>query len=187
MVVVTYWGHVLGIAIETELRRRAFDHLQKLSFRFFDNQKTGHLIGRLTRVPEEIGKVAHLLPPGIKAQSAAGQRPTVPSGGGFTQRRTPHNPQSPSHHKPRHSTRSALTRGQAPPSVVQQPPHAALTRQAVKSDPLEYRQDTDAIPQSNLSVIIGKLTLIRRSGPIPPIYRRNRLDRRRHSRLDRHR
>ncbi|WP_099864374.1 ABC transporter ATP-binding protein [Pararhizobium haloflavum] len=59
MVVVTYWGHVLGIAIETEMRRRAFDHLQKLSFRFFDEQKTGHLIARLTKDLEEIGEVAH--------------------------------------------------------------------------------------------------------------------------------
>jgi ATP-binding cassette subfamily B protein len=59
MVVVTYWGHVLGIAIETEMRRRAFDHLQKLSFSFFDNQKTGHLVGRLTKDLEEIGEVAH--------------------------------------------------------------------------------------------------------------------------------
>jgi ATP-binding cassette subfamily B protein len=48
MVVVTYWGHVLGINIETEMRRRAFDHLQKLSFRYFDNQKTGHLVARVT-------------------------------------------------------------------------------------------------------------------------------------------
>src|SRR5690606_27031845 len=30
-VVVTYWGHMLGIGIETEMRRKAFDHLQKLS------------------------------------------------------------------------------------------------------------------------------------------------------------
>ncbi|TVQ57913.1 MAG: ABC transporter ATP-binding protein [Rhodobacteraceae bacterium] len=59
MAVVTYWGHVLGIAIETEMRRRAFDHLQKLSFRFFDSQKTGHLVGRLTKDLEEIGEVAH--------------------------------------------------------------------------------------------------------------------------------
>ena len=59
MVVVTYWGHVLGIAIETEMRRRAFDHLQKLSFSFFDDQKTGHLVGRLTKDLEEIGEVAH--------------------------------------------------------------------------------------------------------------------------------
>jgi ATP-binding cassette subfamily B protein len=59
MAIVTYWGHVLGIAIETEMRRRAFDHLQRLSFRFFDGQKTGHLVGRLTKDLEEIGEVAH--------------------------------------------------------------------------------------------------------------------------------
>jgi ATP-binding cassette subfamily B protein len=59
MVVVTYWGHVLGIAIETEMRRRAFDHLQKQSFRFFDERKTGHVVARLTRDLEEIGEVAH--------------------------------------------------------------------------------------------------------------------------------
>ena len=59
MVVVNYWGHMLGINIETEMRRRAFDHLQSLSFRFFDNNKTGHLIGRVTRDLEDIGEVAH--------------------------------------------------------------------------------------------------------------------------------
>ncbi|WP_320201629.1 ABC transporter ATP-binding protein [Agrobacterium sp. rho-13.3] len=59
MATVTYWGHMLGINIETDMRRRAFDHLQKLSFRFFDNQKTGHLVGRLTKDLEEIGEVAH--------------------------------------------------------------------------------------------------------------------------------
>ncbi|MFD1198782.1 ABC transporter ATP-binding protein [Brucella gallinifaecis] len=58
-VVVTYWGHMLGIRIETEMRRKAFDHLQKLSFGFFDNQKTGHLVARLTKDLEEIGEVAH--------------------------------------------------------------------------------------------------------------------------------
>lgn len=58
-VIVTYWGHMLGIKIETEMRRKAFDHLQKLSFGFFDNQKTGHLVARLTKDLEEIGEVAH--------------------------------------------------------------------------------------------------------------------------------
>lgn len=58
-VIVTYWGHKLGIGIETEMRARAFDHLQKLSFGFFDNQKTGHLVARLTKDLEEIGEVAH--------------------------------------------------------------------------------------------------------------------------------
>ncbi len=59
MIVVTYWGHKLGISIETEMRRRSFDHLQKLSFRFYDNNKTGHLVGRVTKDLEEIGEVAH--------------------------------------------------------------------------------------------------------------------------------
>lgn len=59
MATVTYWGHMLGINIETEMRSKAFDHLQKLSFGFFDNQKTGHLIARLTKDLEEIGEVAH--------------------------------------------------------------------------------------------------------------------------------
>lgn len=59
MVIVTYWGHMLGVNIETEMRRRAFDHLQRLSFRFYDNNKTGHIIGRVTKDLEEIGEVAH--------------------------------------------------------------------------------------------------------------------------------
>jgi ATP-binding cassette subfamily B protein len=57
--IVNYWGHMLGINIETEMRRRAFDHLQKLSFRFYDEQKTGHLVARVTKDLEEVGEVAH--------------------------------------------------------------------------------------------------------------------------------
>lgn len=59
MAIVTYWGHALGINIETEMRRKAFDHLQKLSFSFYDNQKTGHLVARVTKDLEEVGEVAH--------------------------------------------------------------------------------------------------------------------------------
>ncbi|MEL7524842.1 MAG: ABC transporter ATP-binding protein [Pseudomonadota bacterium] len=57
--VVVYWGHMLGINIETNMRQKAFEHLQKLSFRFYDNNKTGHLITRVTKDLEEIGEVAH--------------------------------------------------------------------------------------------------------------------------------
>lgn len=59
MAVVTYWGHMLGINIETEMRRRAFDHVQKLSWSYFDRQRTGKLVARVTRDLEEIGEVAH--------------------------------------------------------------------------------------------------------------------------------
>ncbi|MFE3838429.1 ABC transporter ATP-binding protein [Pseudogemmobacter sonorensis] len=59
MAIVTYWGHMLGINIETEMRRRAFDHVQKLSWSFFDRERTGRLVSRVTRDLEEIGEVAH--------------------------------------------------------------------------------------------------------------------------------
>jgi len=59
MFVVNYWGHVLGIGIETEMRRKIFAHMQKLSFRFYDNQKTGHLVARVTKDLEEVGEMAH--------------------------------------------------------------------------------------------------------------------------------
>ena len=59
MAVVIYWGHALGISIETDMRAKAFDHLQKLSFRFFDNTQTGHLITHVTKDLEEVGEIAH--------------------------------------------------------------------------------------------------------------------------------
>lgn len=57
--IVTYWGHMLGINIETDMRSRMFDHLQKLGFRFFDNNKTGHLMSRITNDLMDIGEMAH--------------------------------------------------------------------------------------------------------------------------------
>ncbi|MBY0595792.1 ABC transporter ATP-binding protein [Bacillus bingmayongensis] len=57
--IVTYWGHMLGVNIETDMRQKLFNHIQKLSFRFFDNNKTGHLISRLTNDLMEIGEIAH--------------------------------------------------------------------------------------------------------------------------------
>ncbi|KQN74027.1 ABC transporter ATP-binding protein [Devosia sp. Leaf64] len=57
--VVNYFGHVLGVSMETDMRRQAFDHMQKLSFRFFDNHKTGHLITHVTKDLEDVGEVAH--------------------------------------------------------------------------------------------------------------------------------
>ncbi|WP_332718905.1 ABC transporter ATP-binding protein [Pelagibacterium mangrovi] len=59
MSIVTYWGHALGIGIETDMRRQAFDHLHKLSFRYFDNKKTGHLITHVTKDLEDVGEIAH--------------------------------------------------------------------------------------------------------------------------------
>lgn len=57
--IVTYWGHKLGINIETDMRQKLFNHIQKLSFRFFDNNKTGHLMSRLSNDLFDIGEMAH--------------------------------------------------------------------------------------------------------------------------------
>lgn len=57
--VVTYWGHKLGVNIETDMRRDLFQHVQKQSFKFFDNTKTGHIMTRITTDLFEIGELAH--------------------------------------------------------------------------------------------------------------------------------
>ncbi|MDR9856001.1 ABC transporter ATP-binding protein [Paenibacillus sp. VCA1] len=57
--IVSYWGHKLGINIESDMRQQAFNHVQKLSFKFFDNTKTGHLMSRMTNDLFDIGEMAH--------------------------------------------------------------------------------------------------------------------------------
>lgn len=59
LTVVIYWGHKLGINIETVMRAQAFDHLTRLSWRWYDRARTGKLVARVTRDLEEIGEVAH--------------------------------------------------------------------------------------------------------------------------------
>ncbi len=53
------WGHRLGTKIETAMRRDLFAHLQKLSFRYFDNTKTGHIMSRLSNDLFTISELAH--------------------------------------------------------------------------------------------------------------------------------
>ncbi|EAG3438026.1 ABC transporter ATP-binding protein [Listeria monocytogenes] len=57
--IVTYFCHMLGLNIETDMRRDLFSHLQKQPFGFYDNQKTGKLMSRMTTDLFEIGEVAH--------------------------------------------------------------------------------------------------------------------------------
>src|SRR5690606_28246129 len=55
--VVTYYGHKLGVNIETDMRKDLFFHVQKQSYRFFDNTKTGHIISRITNDLFDIGEL----------------------------------------------------------------------------------------------------------------------------------
>ncbi|MPW24682.1 ATP-binding cassette domain-containing protein [Alkalibaculum sp. M08DMB] len=57
--IVTYWGHVLGVRIESDMRSDLFNHIQKLSFNYFDNTKTGHIMSRLVNDLFDIAEFAH--------------------------------------------------------------------------------------------------------------------------------
>lgn len=57
--IVVYFGHMLGVNIETDMRRELYAHLQKQPFSYYDNQKTGKLMSRLTTDLFEISEVAH--------------------------------------------------------------------------------------------------------------------------------
>ena len=57
--IVTYWGHMLGVHMEIDMRRDLFAHLQKLSFRFYDKHRTGKLMSRVTTDLFEVVELAH--------------------------------------------------------------------------------------------------------------------------------
>ncbi|AFK87254.1 MULTISPECIES: ABC transporter ATP-binding protein [Thermoanaerobacterium] len=57
--IVGYYGHVLGVNIEYDMRKDAFAHLQKLSMNYYDNTKTGYIMSRVVNDLNEIAEVAH--------------------------------------------------------------------------------------------------------------------------------
>ena len=56
---IGYYGHVVGAKIEHDMRNEIFGHYQKLSFAFFDNQKVGHLLSRITSDLFDITELLH--------------------------------------------------------------------------------------------------------------------------------
>lgn len=57
--VISYWGHTFGILVEADIRRDLFRHMQDLSFRYFDKNRTGQLMSRLTADLFDITELAH--------------------------------------------------------------------------------------------------------------------------------
>ena len=57
--IIDYWGHIVGTRMERDMRRDLFGHLQTLSFDYFDNVKTGHLMSRIVNDLREISELAH--------------------------------------------------------------------------------------------------------------------------------
>lgn len=57
--IVSYWGHLLGVKIEHDMRRDIFTHLQTLPFSYYDNNKTGHIMSRIVNDLRDITELAH--------------------------------------------------------------------------------------------------------------------------------
>lgn len=57
--VVGFYGHLLGVKMEYDMRKDMFSHLQKLSFKYYDETKTGHIMSRLVNDLNEISELAH--------------------------------------------------------------------------------------------------------------------------------
>ena len=56
---MTYYGHMMGVRMEANMRKDIFEHYQKLSFTFFDNRKVGALLSRITSDLFDITELLH--------------------------------------------------------------------------------------------------------------------------------
>ena len=56
---VQYYGHLIGVRMQSQMRRDLFSHLQRLPFRFYDNHETGRIMSRITGDLFEVCELAH--------------------------------------------------------------------------------------------------------------------------------
>ncbi len=66
---VQYYGHIIGVRMQSAMRRDLFGHLQKLPFRFYDNNETGKIMTRITSDLFEVAELAHHGPENILISS----------------------------------------------------------------------------------------------------------------------
>ena len=57
--IITYWGHVVGVRIQGDMRAELFAHLQKLPFSYYDETKVGSIMSRLVNDLFEVSELAH--------------------------------------------------------------------------------------------------------------------------------
>ncbi|MBQ9079910.1 MAG: ABC transporter ATP-binding protein [Clostridia bacterium] len=57
--IISYYGHIVGVRMQADMRRDLFDHLEKLPFSYFDENKSGALMSRLTNDLFEVSELAH--------------------------------------------------------------------------------------------------------------------------------
>ena len=54
-----YWGHLVGVGMQADMRRDVYEHLQKLPVRYFDNNQTGSIMSRIVNDLQDISELAH--------------------------------------------------------------------------------------------------------------------------------
>ena len=57
--IIQYWGHIVGVRIQGDMRKEMFEHLQQLPFAYFDDHKTGTIMSRLINDLMDISELAH--------------------------------------------------------------------------------------------------------------------------------
>lgn len=54
-----YWGHLVGVGMQADMRRDIYEHLQKLPVKYFDNNQTGSIMSRIVNDLQDISELAH--------------------------------------------------------------------------------------------------------------------------------
>ena len=54
-----YWGHLVGVGMQADMRRDVYEHLQKLPVKYFDNNQTGSIMSRIVNDLQDISELAH--------------------------------------------------------------------------------------------------------------------------------
>jgi len=57
--IIQYYGHVVGVGMQADMRRDVFEHLQKLPLKYFDNNKTGTIMSRIINDLMDVSELAH--------------------------------------------------------------------------------------------------------------------------------
>ena len=60
--IIGYYGHVMGIRLETDMRKDLFHKFQKLDYQYFDDKKTGELMSNLTTHLHDVSEMSHHAP-----------------------------------------------------------------------------------------------------------------------------
>ncbi|MGN1344094.1 MAG: ABC transporter ATP-binding protein [Traorella sp.] len=56
---ITYWGHMVGVHMQADMRKEVFEHLQKLPFTYYDEHETGNIMSRIINDLMDISELAH--------------------------------------------------------------------------------------------------------------------------------